>query len=117
MDFIKMFISEYGTAILYTILTGVFAYLGVQAKSLADKYINTKVKKDVARTVVQAVEQLYKDLHGDEKLNMALESASEMLMEKGITVSELEMRMLIEAAVSEFNKAFEKKEMPANEEQ
>lgn len=108
MDFIKMFISEYGTAILYTIITGVFAYLGVQAKLLVDKYLNDKTKRDVAKTVVQAVEQVYKDLHGEEKLNMALSSASEMLAEKGIMITELEMRMLIEAALSEFNKAFEK---------
>lgn len=110
MELIKTFISEYGTQILYMILTAIFGYLGIQAKALADKYINTKVKKDVARTVVQAVEQLYKDLHGEEKLNKALESASVMLAEKGITVSELELKMLIEAAVAEFNKAFEKKE-------
>jgi hypothetical protein len=109
MDFLKMFISEYGTAIAYTILTGVFAYLGVKAKALADKYLNDKTKKDVAKTVVRAVEQIYKDLHGDEKLDKALASASEMLAEKGITVTELEMRMLIESAVAEFNKAFEKK--------
>lgn len=110
MEFITMFISEYGTQILYMILAGIFGYLGVQAKALADKYINTKVKKDVARTVVQAVEQLYKDLHGEEKLNTALEAASDMLAEKGIAFSELEMRMLIEAALAEFNKAFENKE-------
>ena len=110
MEFINMFISEYGTAIVYMIITGVFAYLGIKAKELADKYLNDKTKKDVAKTVVQAVEQVYKDLHGEEKLTKALESASEMLEEKGIIVTELEMRMLIEAAVAEFNKAFEKGE-------
>lgn len=110
MEFINMFISEYGTAIVYMIITGVFAYLGIKAKELADKYLNDKTKKDVAKTVVQAVEQVYKELHGEEKLTKALESASEMLEEKGILVTELEMRMLIEAAVAEFNKAFEKGE-------
>ena len=107
MDFIKMFISDYGTTILYAILSGVFAWLGVKAKALADKYLNDKTKQAVAKTVVRAVEQVYKDLHGEEKLNKALEAASEMLAEKGITVTDLEMRMLIEAAVAEFNKAFE----------
>lgn len=103
MDFIKLFISEYGTTILYAVLTGVFAWLGVKVKALADKYLNDKIKRDVARTVVQAVEQVYKDLHGEEKLNQALTAASDMLAERGITVTELEMRMLIEAAVAEFN--------------
>lgn len=108
MDFLKMFISEYGTTILYTILTGVFAYLGMQAKALFDKFFTDKTKRDVAKTVVQAVEQVYKDLHGEEKLGEALIAASEMLAEKGISVSDLELRMLIESALAEFNKAFEK---------
>lgn len=110
MNFIQMFLSEYGTALLYLIITGVFAYLGTQVKAIADKYLDNKIKRDVAKTVVRAVEQVYKDLHGEEKLNEALKAASEMLVEKGITVTDLELRMLIEAAVSEFNKAFEKKE-------
>lgn len=115
MDFIKLFISEYGTTILYVILTGIFAWLGVKAKALADKYINNKIKRDVARTVVQAVEQVYKDLHGEEKLNQALTAASDMLAEKGISITDLELRMLIEAAVAEFNEAF--KQAPAAEEE
>jgi hypothetical protein len=109
MDFVKMFISEYGTSILYMIVAGVFAYLGAQVKILADKYLNNKIKKDVAKTVVQFVEQVYKVVHGEEKLNEALKTASEMLAEKGIMVTDLEMRILIESAVAEFNKAFEKK--------
>lgn len=108
MDFLKMFISEYGTALLYLVITGVFAYLGTQAKIIADRYLNDKVKRDVAKTVVRAVEQIYRDLHGEEKLSKALEAASQMLSEKGIFVTELEMRMLIEAAVAEFDTAFNK---------
>ena len=115
MEFIKLFISEYGTTILYAVLTGIFAWLGVKVKALADKYLNDKIKRDVARTVVQAVEQVYKDLHGEEKLNQALTAASDMLAEKGITVTDLELRMLIEAAVAEFNEAF--KQAPAAEEE
>jgi hypothetical protein len=106
MELLKNFVSEYGTTILYTILTAIAGYLGVWAKGLYSKHINDKTKKDVAKTCVQAVEQIYKDLHGPEKLDKALASASEMLAEKGITVTDLELRMLIEAAVSEFNDAF-----------
>lgn len=107
MEFIKLFISEYGTTILYAILTALAGYIGIFAKKLYTKYVNDKTKQAVAKTVVQAVEQIYKDLHGEEKLNKALEAASEMLAEKGITITDLEMRMLIEAALAEFNKAFE----------
>ena len=100
------FINNYGTQILYAVLTFVGGYVGLYAKSIADKYFKDKTKKSVAKTVVQFVEQVYKDLHGEEKLNAALATASEMLAEKGITVTDLEMRVLIEAAVAEFNGAF-----------
>lgn len=106
MELIKEFISVYGTTILYSILTAIAGYLGIVVKNLYKKYINDKTKKDVAETVVKAVEQLYKDLHGEEKLQKALEAASEMLANKGITVTDIELRMLIEAAVGEFNDAF-----------
>lgn len=104
------FINEYGTTILYTILTAVGGYIGIVVKNLYAKHIDDKTKENVAKTVVQAVEQIYKDLHGEEKLNKALEAAEEMLEQKGVTVTYLELRMLIEAAVGEFNEAFKKGE-------
>ena len=102
------FINEYGVQILYTIITAIAGYIGIVIKNLVTKYINDKTKAAVAKTAVQFVEQVYKDLHGEEKLNAALAAASEMLAEKNIFVSDLEMRVLLEAAVAEFNKAFEK---------
>ena len=100
------FINQYGMEILYAIITAIAGYIGIMVKNLCTKYINDKTKAAVAKTAVQFVEQVCKDLHGEEKLNEALSAASEMLAEKGITVSELEMRVLIEAAVAEFNNAF-----------
>ena len=104
------FIEMYGLEILMAVLTALGGYLGLVAKKLVEKYLNDKTKREVARTVVQGIEQVYKDLHGEEKLNKALETASEMLAEKGITASELELRMLLEAAVGEFNDNFKKTE-------
>ena len=104
------FISDYGTTILYTIITAIAGFFATAIRSLYKKYVDNKTKQDVVKTVVQAVEQIYKDLHGEEKLNQALVDASEMLAIKGITVSEFELRMLIEAAVGEFNNVFNKKE-------
>lgn len=107
------FISEYGTQILFAIFTAIAGYLGVVAKNLYQKYVNDQTKKAVVRTVVQGVEQIYKDLHGEEKLNKALEAASGMLAEKGITITEFELKMLIEAAVGEFNNVFNSTGTPA----
>lgn len=108
MELIKTFISEYGTQIIYTILTAIAGYIGVIVK----RYINDKTKESVAKTVVKAVEQIYTDLHGDDKLNKAIESATGIFNEKGISVTELELRMLIESALAEFNKAFNKDTQP-----
>ena len=107
MDF-NEFLSTYGMKILGTILTALAGYLGVVIKNLCQKYLNDKTKQDVAKTCVKAVEQIYKDLHGEEKFNKALECISDMLTEKGIAVSETEMKMLIESAVAEFNEVFSK---------
>ena len=111
-EFIEMYGAEIGSALIaaaFACLTAIAGYLGTVAKNLVKKYLDNKTKQDVAKTVVQGIEQVFKDLHGEEKLNKALEAASEMLTEKGITISELELRMLIEAAVGEFNENFKKK--------
>ena len=105
MEIFKEFFAEYGVTLIYTVVTAIFGYLGITAKKLIGNYFADKEKRDVAETVVKFVEQVYKDLHGEEKLNKALSSASTMLAERGITYSETEMRMLIEASVAEFNKA------------
>ncbi len=103
MDLLKEFINSYGVAILYTIVTAVFGYIGVVIKNLIQKYINDKTKKSIIKTCVQAVEQLYKDLHGQDKFDMCVEYASQMLENKGIPISAIEIQMLIEAAVKEMN--------------
>lgn len=108
MDLFMQFINEYGTTILYALLTALAGYLGIVVKNLYAKWVNTKTKEAVAKSVVQFVEQVYKDIHGEDKLEAAMGAFSEMLAEKGITITELEMRVLLEAALAEFNKAFEK---------
>ena len=108
MKLIAEFINQYGMEFLYSIVVAIAGYLGIVIKNLCTKYINDKTKTAVAKTAVQFVEQVYKDLHGEEKLNCALAAASEMLTEKGVTISDLELRYLIEAAVGEFNNAFNK---------
>ena len=107
MDGLKVFINQYGLEIVTTIVTASVGYIAVVAKNLAQKYINDKTKKDVAKIVVSGIEQCYKALEGPQKLEKALEAASSMLAEKGIKVTEVELRMLLESALSEFNKVFE----------
>lgn len=108
MELFLQFINDYGTTILYTILTALFGYFGIIAKKYFDKWFETKEKKEVAKEVVRFTAQVYKALHGDEKFAKAMEAMSQILAQKGIYITELEMQVLIEAAVAEFKKEFEK---------
>lgn len=89
-------------AMLVAILTGVASFIGTKIKKLYEEKVNDDTKRKVVKTVVNAVEQLYKDLSGNEKLIKAQKNIVEMLNEKGITISELEMKMLIEEVCNSF---------------
>ena len=111
------FLNEYG--LLSAIITGLASALGVLRKKVYDRTIGErfkdKIKKEVAAQVVKYVEQVYKNLHGPEKLEKALEAAADILNEKGISISDLELRVLLEAALAELNEAFKKTQAEGTE--
>jgi len=104
----EYFVYTYGSQVLLLILCILFGSLGFLARRVADRFLTDETKRTIARTVVQYVEQVWKDLHGKDKLHKALETASRLLSEKKIPFTVDELEVLIEAAVAEFNKAFEK---------
>lgn len=101
MIMLQEFIQNYGMEMISTVIVAIAGYIGLAIKSIYKKFIDDKTKEKVVKTVVKAVKQLYADLNGEEKLEMAIENISEMLTEKGIAATELEVRMLIESAVEE----------------
>ena len=78
----------------------------------AAKYIKplmqNKVVEAFARNAVLFVEQTCKDLHGDDKLNKALEKLSAKLAKWKIHITTDEMKEMLEAAVAKFNGVFNK---------
>ena len=96
----KEFISVYGLPIIGSVVTAILGWVGVQIKALYQRYADTKEKQAVCKTVVAAVNQIYRDLGGEEKLAKAIEAASDMLNARGISCTELELRMMLEAAVN-----------------
>ena len=66
MDFVTDFISAYAVEIMYAILTFIAGWLGTIIKRLVTNWFNDKTKQNVAKTCVKAVEQIYKDLHGED---------------------------------------------------
>ena len=100
------FINQYGYMILYAALTAIAGFLGAQIKKRIDRVTADEEKRKAVETVVKAVEQMYQDLSGREKLEKAKENILAILQSKDIAISEVEMDMLIEACVAEFNLAF-----------
>jgi hypothetical protein len=107
MDFINQIMPSLVDFIAVVVGCGLM-YAGQYVKKLYNKYVDNETKKDVVNTTVQYVEQVYQDIHGEEKLEKALERASKLLQEKGITISNTELETLIESAVCGFNDGFNK---------
>lgn len=102
---INQFIAEYGSTIIYTVITGIIGYVGIGIKMLITKYINDNRKRAIAKTCVEAVEQICKtlDIHGEEKFKKCAEYVSGLAKENGIEIGETEIKMLIEQAVHTLN--------------
>ena len=109
----EQFIEAYGIELLGTLLVAIFGFLGVQAKKLYKNFVDDKTKESVVKSVVKAMEQIYRDLDGRERYQKAKESIVEMLNSKGVKITESEMNILIEASVSEFNMGFNGTEITA----
>lgn len=104
MQFFIDFINQYGQTLLYTILMAIISYVGLKVKKLSEEYIKDKTKKEVIKTVCEAVNQLYENLTGEEKLSKTIENSKQILNDKGIEINDLELRMYIESIVGCFKK-------------
>lgn len=76
-----------------------FGVLGAKIKQVYTERTQNETAKVVVDNVVKWVQQVYYELEGPEKLQKALTQASTILNEKGITISESELDMMIESAV------------------
>lgn len=101
------FISTYGTTIIYTLLSAALTAIGAWIGRIYKEKVNDETKRKVVQTCCKAVKQLYKDLHGAEKYDKAVESIVAMLNQKNITITDLEIKMLIEEVCSDFTDAVE----------
>lgn len=114
MEAVINFLNEYGilSMVITAAVTGLGTALGLFVKKLYKKTIGNKIEvetiKEIAGLVVKYTEQVWTNIHGSEKLDKALEAFSEMLNQKGITISDLEMRVYLESALAGFNNAFTK---------
>ena len=98
-EIITQMITEYLPVILTAVMTAIVGFV----KSKYTKIANDSIKKDVAATTVKYIEQIYKDVHGTEKLEKAKETMLALLEEKGIKISDIELVILLESAVKDMN--------------
>lgn len=102
MKYFIDFMNQYGVSIIHSIAVAIISYVSFEVKHIYKKYIYDKTKKDVVRMVCQAVNQVYPNLNNEEKLDKTIINSKEILLEKGISISDLELRMYIESSIGCF---------------
>ena len=109
MKYFNEFMNQYGIATIHTIVGLIISYVSFEIKKIYKKYTTDKTKKEVIKMVCWAINQLYPQESGTDKLNMAISNAKEILSEKGITISDLELRMYIEYSLHYFKNVINSK--------
>lgn len=94
--------------VIQVVLVLVFTYIGVAFKNINKKYVDTETKSVIVKNCVKCVEQIYTDLHGDKKKEQCEQQIVQLLYEKGITITQHELDVMIEAAVHEMNNTMKK---------
>ena len=103
------FTKEYGLDIIHSIVMGVLSYIALDIKKEYKKYIQDKTKKEVVEKVCNYVNEVYPNSNGGDKLNTAITSTKEILKEKGITISDLELKVLLYNSIHIINNDLEVK--------
>ena len=93
-------ISDNLIQILSAIVTAVIGYIGLRIKNIYQEYIQDKMKKEIIDKTVKYVEQTSKDATCDEKKQKAIEKSLEWMKEKKLNISDTELEVLVESAVS-----------------
>ncbi len=107
MEIVNNIINGVLIPLLSAVLLGVAGWLGVKLKQHLDEKEKNKTILQVVAICVSAVEQIYKELHGPDKLQKCIKMVTDMLSTRGIEISETDIRILIESVLAEFNNAFE----------
>ena len=86
-----------------TILSSLLGWVGWEIKKLYKSKVDTELKHQIVSTVVHFIEQCYHDFSGADKFKKAVEETKLWLSLKGITITNEELKMLIEGAVRHMN--------------
>lgn len=97
---------DYAFRIILLIVCALATWIGLTTRKLYKTHVDNEEKEAVATAAALFVEQVFRELHGRDKLDAALDTARTLLEARGIRFSTEEMEILIQAAVGQFNDAF-----------
>ena len=86
---------------LATLIATILTYFASKIKSAYEGKVNAETAKKTVIDVVNFVEQVYKNMNGDDKKQLAVNKVVNILTSKGIKVNAEEVSMQIESAVYE----------------
>lgn len=99
MNIITNFVTDYGFHIIATAITGILSYIGVNIKNTLKQYYQHKLEKEEAEMVYHEIEELYPNLTKEEKIQKMVTDLGQILKEKKIQVTNLELQILIESTI------------------
>lgn len=107
MEFLLIeMLTIYAPQLMEAILYVIVGILTLAASKYIKPLLQNKVIMVLAKNAVKFVEQSFKELHGEDKLNKALETLSLQLAKWKIKISADEMKVMLEAALADLNGVF-----------
>ncbi len=99
---INLEITEPIIETILAIITGIISFIGLKLKKLYEEKINNETIKKIVTDTVKYVEQITKDISitSENKKQKAKDKIIEWLNEKGLSVSDTQLDILIESAVN-----------------
>lgn len=95
-------LSIYGEELVQLIVYIIVGTLGIVAKQLLTRFVNTETKRTLAKDTVAFVAQCFQDLDGPAKMKKAEDNFLQLLRGYGIDITPTEMRVFLEAAYNKF---------------
>ena len=96
MKYFMEFLNQYGASFIHSIAVLILSCVSFEIKKIYKKNIYDKTKKDVVKMVYHMINKLYPNINEEDKLNKVISNSKQILSEKGINISDLELRMYIE---------------------
>lgn len=106
MELVLQIVNQFLIPAFFVLVTGLVAYACNYVKKLYSEFVTNNTVKEIVEISVKYVEQKYKDLHGSDKYDKALEKIESLLAQKGIEVDREQIDALIESSVYTFTNSF-----------